>query len=671
MTRRHHRALPLAALLVVAFPAPAIAYVAPGATVVSASLERQELADDISTQVAASGDGRYVAFTTRARNFFADDDPDPPGQFRAGGIFRRDLVSGALQLVAHGELRSEAEPDRVLVRGAISPSLSADGRYVVFSTGEQLVPDDTNGNVDVYLRDMDKPASDPTAYELISRTSAGGAAQYADNPGAQAGVAPGSDVTARHAISADGRFVLFKTSTGVTSDLPAGAGVTTPGEQFFVRDRLAGTTQLITKDKVTGEPVGGGIGGGSISADGSSVAWSGRQAPRQVELMAGEGEDPILEYYFLRRIADGPAARTVRFTGFADPQAPGCAGQSITEDYYADGPCFGPLAQPEGRVSGLISTPPVLSADGRRVAYLTGTAPRGFFTSSNSLDIWITDVQDGAPRRPSSLELTRDAGPTSATNAPIDAIDLSADGNTVAFTTLRTEQLLPTLRRAGEPRASADARDLYLIDLPARTYELATRGLGGAPTDGPVSGLPSVDASGRLAAFVSTASNMFAGDANSRPDAMAITRQDVPPAASVADPQAAGPGLFAPSTPVPTGAPTPPADAPPLRLTVKAKTSRRGKVKLTLTAPQPLTGKLVAKGTLRDARGRKVGKSRTLAARKVALKQPGKAAITVTIAKKLRRKLKAGKPARASVRLQLSDPQGRDYLGRVTVTFRW
>ena len=114
-----------------------------------------------------------------------------------GGIFRRDLTTGALELVAAGDLRSESDPDSVLVRGAQNPTLSGDGRYVAFSTGAQLVPADTNGNVDVYLRDMTRAMTAPGAYELVSARDGGDVAAdmrralELDRPG----VNPGADVT--------------------------------------------------------------------------------------------------------------------------------------------------------------------------------------------------------------------------------------------------------------------------------------------------------------------------------------------------------------------------------------------------------------------------------------------------------------------------------------------
>ena len=82
-----------ALLLAIALLAPttASAFYGYGAQIVSADFARGEQGDDATTFAAISAAGRYVAIQTRARNFFADDDPDPPGRYRAGGIFRFDL----------------------------------------------------------------------------------------------------------------------------------------------------------------------------------------------------------------------------------------------------------------------------------------------------------------------------------------------------------------------------------------------------------------------------------------------------------------------------------------------------------------------------------------------------------------------------------------------------
>ena len=75
-----------------------------------------------------SGDGHYVVFSTRATNFFADDDPDPPSGSRQGGVFRhRQGSADAPGLVADGDVVDDS--GATVLTGASNPSTSADGRY--------------------------------------------------------------------------------------------------------------------------------------------------------------------------------------------------------------------------------------------------------------------------------------------------------------------------------------------------------------------------------------------------------------------------------------------------------------------------------------------------------------------------------------------------------------
>ncbi len=134
--------------------------------------------------------GQYVVFQTKATNFFENDggvagphgvepDVEPPGTLREGGIFRYDILTGEIQLVADGsEIHTEGpEKGKLIFRGAQNPSVSADGRYVVFSTAQQLVSQDNNENIDVYVRDMDVPLTanrkDSGAYTLVSAKNGG------------------------------------------------------------------------------------------------------------------------------------------------------------------------------------------------------------------------------------------------------------------------------------------------------------------------------------------------------------------------------------------------------------------------------------------------------------------------------------------------------------------
>lgn len=90
-----------------------------------------------------SGDGVYIAFGSYASNLVAGDTNDEYDVFvhnqLTGETSRVSVSSGGLQGNA--------------ISG--SPSISSDGRYVVFaSSASNLVPDDDNGNQDVFVHDL-------------------------------------------------------------------------------------------------------------------------------------------------------------------------------------------------------------------------------------------------------------------------------------------------------------------------------------------------------------------------------------------------------------------------------------------------------------------------------------------------------------------------------------
>ena len=173
---------------------------------------------------------------------------------------------------------------RCVVRGAGNPSISADGRWVVFSTGDALVPGDTNEQIDVYVRDMSVAHTDPNAYELVSaRDGSGAQAHYEPRTPSSPFRDPGADVAPGSAISDDGQIVVFEVAA-VATDLPDRGAIDTPAGQVFVRDRGHRTTSLVTRIAGSSPPqpvsaAGGpvGIGPAVISADGSTVVlgWAG------------------------------------------------------------------------------------------------------------------------------------------------------------------------------------------------------------------------------------------------------------------------------------------------------------------------------------------------------------------------------------------------------------
>ena len=131
-----------------------------------------------------------------------------------------------------------------------SPSVSADGRFVAFSSeAANLTAYDTNGAADVFVRDLQHGT---TTLVSVNRAGTGG----------------GNDGSGMPSISADGRFVAFLSgASNLTAD------DTNYTFDIFVRDLQTGKMTLVSVNNA-------GAGGGnldswnpSISADGRFVAF--------------------------------------------------------------------------------------------------------------------------------------------------------------------------------------------------------------------------------------------------------------------------------------------------------------------------------------------------------------------------------------------------------------
>jgi Tol biopolymer transport system component len=154
-----------------------------------------------------SADGRYVAFQSYATNLV----PGVPG----GNVLIYDRTTGQLSPV------SVAADGTTKESGGFSPSISENGRYVAFvAFTDALVPGDTNGVGDVYVRD--RTAGTTTR------------ASVADDGSQIPGDSRGGEV------SNNGRVIFWSDDTTVVPGDENGASDT------FVRDLAAGTTTLVT-----------------------------------------------------------------------------------------------------------------------------------------------------------------------------------------------------------------------------------------------------------------------------------------------------------------------------------------------------------------------------------------------------------------------------------------
>jgi Tol biopolymer transport system component len=207
---------------------------------------------------AISADGRYVAFSSYASNLVSGDTNG------AEDVFVHDRETGATERVSVAADGSETGR----FTSSSAPSLSADGRYVAFTSGgSNLVPGDGNNSQDVFVRDRIERS--------IERVSVAG-------DGTE-----GNNFSSETAISADGRYVAFGSfsSNLVPGDRNNAADI-------FVRDRATGTTERVSV--ASDESEGNGFTSGpALSADGRYAGFASG-ATNLVEEDTNEGWDLFL-----------------------------------------------------------------------------------------------------------------------------------------------------------------------------------------------------------------------------------------------------------------------------------------------------------------------------------------------------------------------------------------
>ncbi len=125
---------------------------------VSDDLRRVSSAFDPDYQLAINYDGSVIAFDFGPTNIVA------PATNPSGGVIVRDRVAGSTELASvslTGQPQTRGYFDRV--------SLSRDGRFVAFNSQEDLTPDDHNGYPDVYVRDRERGTTQRVSLDLAGK----------------------------------------------------------------------------------------------------------------------------------------------------------------------------------------------------------------------------------------------------------------------------------------------------------------------------------------------------------------------------------------------------------------------------------------------------------------------------------------------------------------------
>jgi Tol biopolymer transport system component len=200
-----------------------------------------------SEEPSISSDGSIVAFISEATNLVPDDTND------VQDVFVHDLDTGITERVSISSTGIQADDE------VFTMDLSSDGRFVAFgSFATNLVADDTNGVIDVFVHERDTGTTERVSIATI---------------GTQA-----NDESYSPAISAAGRFVAFRSdATNLV------ANDTNNNSDIFVRDRTLGVTERVSVASDGTQANGDSI-LPVISADGRFVAFSSEAS----NLVAGD-----------------------------------------------------------------------------------------------------------------------------------------------------------------------------------------------------------------------------------------------------------------------------------------------------------------------------------------------------------------------------------------------
>lgn len=443
-----------------------------------------------SNNAVLSADGRFAVYQSGSSDLV-------DGQithFGAGNnIFLYDRTTGTTVLVSH----SVTSPTTVANRYSTDPVISADGRYVAFtSTASDLVAGDPDlSSFGAYLFDrVDgtlSRVSDPAQSAGVSAISADGAYVlfFGDDNLHLYATASGtvSLVSRRHgeptvgegasgaqpALSADGRFIAF-TSTG--TQLVAGQTEDALTEDVFVFDRVTGTMVLVSGSQGSATIPGNQESSApTLSADGRFVAF----VSEATDLVAGQSDTAGTQDVFLRDLSLGSTVLVSR-----------------SDD--------NPAAAQGGSHS------PRISADGSQIAFTRTTLyflpPFGpsfylpelyLFERATGVRHWISHPA-GAP-----------VGIRAAQGAVIDA-----DGSHVAYTSISTD-LIAGLQDTNQHN------DAFLYSRSTESNAVLSRRDPGAPDlSAGQSRAPRISADGRFVAYLSSASLIVPGYVSPRSETL-------------------------------------------------------------------------------------------------------------------------------------------------------
>ncbi len=408
-----------------------------------------------------SHDARYVAFSGLATNLVAgaadaNDDRD---------AFLQDRLTGVTTLVSH----TAGDPN-VAGNGNSGPQgvqISGNGRFVVFaSEATDLLAGQSEAYGEIYLYDRDTGANAMVSHQ--SGSPATGNGYYLSS--------------LAMAISNDGRHVVFTSSSGSLVAGQVEAAYPTQTYDLFVYDRTSGESVLASH--LSSSPVtagGADTGAATLSADGAWIGYISASGG----LVAGAPDFNLDDDVFLYELATGENRLVSR-------QEPGTVSAS------AAGASWTELAPGTS-----------VSADGRWVAFFSDSPNLvpGQVDTGSSQDVFLRDRTSGE----TYLVSRTAASAVTAGDGESAQPAVTPDGRYVAFSSRATNLV------AGQDEGvTAHDGDLFVWDRVSGTTALVSHA-SASPTTGADadffngSGSPAISDDGRFVAFLSSATDLVAG----------------------------------------------------------------------------------------------------------------------------------------------------------------
>ena len=396
---------------------------------------------------------------------------------------------------------------------SINPSISADGRYVVFeSDATNLIGNDTNNAADIFLVD--------TQTSLVERVSIGINSTEADGG------------STNPVISADGRYVTFESfaSNLVTNDNNGAIDI-------FVYDRVSVTTTRVSVDSAGAEASSHSF-DPSISENGQFVAFYSLAT----NLVAGDTNRAIDVF-----VHDTTAGTTTRIS--VDPNGNqsnmdswqpliSANGQFVTfssnasnlvqndtngtQDIFLydrqNGVTTLVSIAPGGQPSNGRSAYPAVSGDGNFVVFESNATNLVATDSNNETDIFVFDRNQGLVSKVTNASTGGD------TDGPSFQPAISQDSRFISFFTYASNLV---------DSDTNQLEDVFVYDRQTGNMELLSNTEDGQPADNSTFS-PSLNANGQFVVVFSLASNFVTPDTNNADDVFLFDRGtlNTPPVAN-------------------------------------------------------------------------------------------------------------------------------------------